>query len=119
MASENGKKDDLTGRADESDAQPATGATPKPASELDERAEDRTEEEPEQSPLAKLAARFTKRAEPSRDAKSGERTRGLVILAATAIACLFLFFGLFTIDGGANRKERQTKPSLGRPETAT
>jgi hypothetical protein len=118
MASENGKKDELVVRAEQSDAELAVGATPKPASELDEGAEASTEEKPEQSPLAKLAARFTKPAEPSRDAKSGERTRGLVILAGTAIACLFLFFGLFTTDGGANRKERQTKPSLGRPEAA-
>lgn len=66
--------------------------------------------------LAQLVARLQKPPEPTRDAKAGERTRALVILAGTGIACLFLFFGLFTTDGGANRKERRNKPNLGRPE---
>jgi hypothetical protein len=38
-----------------------------------------------------------------------------VILAGTTIACLFLFFGLFTTDSQTTRKERRTTPNLGRP----
>jgi hypothetical protein len=60
-------------------------------------------------------ARLTRIPEPSRDAKSSERTRGLVILAGASLACLFLFFGLFTTDSSSNRSSQQTTPSLGRP----
>lgn len=73
---------------------------------------------PHRSRLAELAARFTRPAPSTREMKSGERTRGLVILAGASIACLLLFFGLFTTDGGANRKERRTTPNLGRSESA-
>jgi len=73
------------------------------------------EEEPRPSRFAQIAKRLSRPSEPSREAKSGERTRGLVILAGTTIACLFLFFGLFTTDSQSTRKERRTTPSLGRP----
>jgi hypothetical protein len=68
--------------------------------------------------LSQFAARLQRPAEQSRDAKSGERTRGLVILTGTAIACIFLFFGLFTTDSSSNGKDRSTKPNLGRPASA-
>ncbi len=45
--------------------------------------------------------------------------RGLVILVGATVACLFLFFGLFTTESGTNRKERRTQPSLGRPANPT
>jgi hypothetical protein len=76
------------------------------------------EAEPRPSRLAQLAKHFARPSEPSREAKSGERTRGLVILVGTTIACLFLFFGLFTTDSQSTHKERRTTPSLGRPEAA-
>jgi hypothetical protein len=41
-----------------------------------------------------------------------------VILGVTSIACLFLFFGLFTTDSSSSNRERRTKPNLGRPEQA-
>lgn len=74
-------------------------------------------DEPYRNRLAELAARFTKPAPSTREMKSGERTRGLVILAGASVACLLLFFGVFTTDGGANRKERRTTPNLGRSES--
>jgi hypothetical protein len=74
------------------------------------------EAEPRPNRLAQLARQFSRPSEASREAKSGERTRGLVILAGTTIACLFLFFGLFTTDSESTRKERRTAPNLGRPE---
>ncbi len=76
------------------------------------------EEEPRPNRLAQLARHFARPSEPSRETKSGERTRGLVILAGTTIACLFLFFGLFTTDSQSTSKERRTTPSLGRPEAS-
>jgi hypothetical protein len=77
-----------------------------------------SEEPPQPSRWAQLVARLRKPPQPSRDAKSRERTRGLVILAGTTLACLFLFLGLFTTESGANRKEHSTKPNLGRPQAA-
>ena len=74
--------------------------------------------EPRPNRLAQLTRQFSRPSEPSREAKSGERTRGLVILAGTTIACLFLFLGLFTTDSESTRKERRTTPSMGRPEAA-
>ena len=68
--------------------------------------------------MAQFVARLRRPPEATREMKSGERTRGLVILAGTVVACLVLFFGLFTTDSGANRTDRRTKPSLGRSETA-
>lgn len=75
------------------------------------------EEHPRPGLWAQLQSRLTKPPQPSREVKSGERTRGLVILAGTTIACLFLFFGLFTTESGTNRRDRSSKPNLGRPET--
>lgn len=69
--------------------------------------------------MAQFVARLQRPPETTREMKSGERTRGLVILAGTVVACLVLFFGLFTTDSGANRTDRRTKPSLGRSETAS
>lgn len=68
--------------------------------------------------LSRFTASLRRPAEQSRDVKSGERTRGLVILTGTAIACIFLFVGLFTTDSSSNRKDRSTKPNLGRPASA-
>ncbi|MCZ2075724.1 MAG: hypothetical protein LC130_12090 [Bryobacterales bacterium] len=68
--------------------------------------------------LSQFTARLRRPAEQSRDAKSGERTRGLVMLSGTAIVCIFLFIGLFTTDSGSSRKERNAKPNLGRPARA-
>jgi len=65
--------------------------------------------------LSQFTAHLRRPAEPSRDAKSGERTRGLVMLTGSAIVCIFLFLGLFTTDSGSSRKERSAKPNLGRP----
>lgn len=53
----------------------------------------------------------------SRDLKSAERTRGLVILVGAIVACLFLFVGLFTTDADSTRKPRGTSPNLGRPSS--
>lgn len=88
---------------------------PVPPGELDAAA---VEEEPEAKPsrLEQLAARLRRPADQPREAKATERTRALVILIVTSIACLFLFIGLFTTDSASNRRERQTKPNLGRPE---
>ena len=51
---------------------------------------------PVETTMEKLAARFRRAPESAREQKSGDRVRGAVILGATAIGCLFLFFGLFT-----------------------
>ena len=87
-----------------------------PVMETPVEAETLPQEPPQPSRWAQLTARLRRPPQPSRDAKSSERTRGLVILAGTTIAFVFLFFGLFTTESGANRKERATKPNLGRPE---
>jgi hypothetical protein len=73
---------------------------------------------PEPGLWAQLKSSLNKRPNPSRQTKSVERTRGLVILAGTAIVCIFLFFGLFTTDSSTNRKERRVTPNLGRPDSA-
>lgn len=76
------------------------------------------QEEPKRASLLdKLRARFAPGAQ-SRELKSSERTRGLVILAGASLACLFLFFGLFTTDAGSAKKARGTSPNLGRPANA-
>jgi hypothetical protein len=51
----------------------------------------------------------------TRDAKSTEKTRGLVLLGLTAVGGIFLFFGLFTTDIDSSKKARTSGPSLGRP----
>jgi hypothetical protein len=76
------------------------------------------DEEPQQGLWAQIRARLNKPPDSGRDGKSVERTRGLVMLAGTAIVCIFLFFGLFTTDSSTTRKERWVTPSLGRPEAA-
>jgi len=121
MASSDGKSDDP-------EVKPNKGATPAEGVKMPEQAAESQapegaevvpeEEEPQQGRFARLAKHLSRPSEPSREAKSGERTRGLVILAGTTIACLFLFFGLFTTDSATTRKERKTAPSLGRPQTA-
>ncbi len=75
------------------------------------------EDQPNRGRLAQLAARL-KPPDSSRELKSVERTRGLVMLAGTTIVCIFLFFGLFTTDSSTTRKERRATPNLGRPESA-
>lgn len=117
MASDNGRDEDFTARINQREEGTDTGPL-EPASRLELGECEPLPGDQPRSRFAQFAARFTKPPELSRDAKSGERTRGLVILAGTTIACLFLFFGLFTTDSGANRKERSTKPNLGRPEPA-
>ncbi|MEZ5398845.1 MAG: TrbI/VirB10 family protein [Bryobacteraceae bacterium] len=67
--------------------------------------------------LDRIRARFGPVPE-SRDLKSAERTRGLVILVGASVACLFLFVGLFTTDADSTRKTRGTNPNLGRPSSA-
>jgi hypothetical protein len=76
------------------------------------------DEEPQRGLWAQIRARLNKPPDSGREGKSVERTRGLVMLAGTAIVCVFLFFGLFTTDSSTNRKERRVTPSLGRPEAA-
>lgn len=76
------------------------------------------EERPPASMWAQFRARLNKPPDSSREGKSVERTRGLVMLAGTTIVCIFLFFGLFTTDSSTNRKERRVTPNLGRPDSA-
>ena len=80
---------------------------------------DSTEEEPPPGKFAQFLARLKKPDKPSRDSKSNDRIRGLVILLGATVACLFLFVALFTTESGSNRKERRTQPSLGRPVNPT
>lgn len=79
-------------------------------------------EEPEEATfkgrIEEFAAKFRRPLESAREQKSGDRLRGALILVATAIGCLFLFFGLFTTTTDSSKKERKTQPSLGRPEMA-
>ncbi|MBX9601876.1 MAG: hypothetical protein K2X35_12760 [Bryobacteraceae bacterium] len=65
-----------------------------------------------------IAAKSGESKGESRESKTSERTRALVLLVGGAVACLLLFFALFTTDGSSSRKERRTKPSLGRPEAS-
>lgn len=105
--------EDVNRPKQEASAQPQR--PPFPPGELEE---ELIEEEvaPKPGRLERLAARFRKPADTSREAKATERTRALVILGVTSIACLFLFFGLFTTDSSSSNRERRTKPNLGRPE---
>lgn len=68
--------------------------------------------------LDRIRARFRPVPE-SRDLKSAERTRGLVILIGASVACLFLFVGLFTTDADSVKKPRGTSPNLGRPSSVS
>lgn len=111
MASENENLRNLP-RPDLTDAD----EVPPPRPEAPESATEPGDEvEAKPGRLAQLVARLQKPPEPTRDAKAGERTRALVILAGTGIACLFLFFGLFTTDGGASRKNGGINQTSGGP----
>jgi hypothetical protein len=79
---------------------------------------DEPEETTVKGRIGEFAARFRRPAESAREQKSGDRLRGALILVATAIGCLFLFFGLFTTTSDPSKRERKTQPSLGRPQTA-
>jgi len=79
---------------------------------------DEPEETTVKGRIEEFAARFRRPVESARDQKSGDRLRGALILVATAIGCLFLFFGLFTTTSDPSKRERKTQPSLGRPQTA-
>jgi hypothetical protein len=61
-----------------------------------------------------------KRGQPekqSRTAKSVDRSKGLLVLAAAVIIMIFVFLGLFSSSSGTkDRAANRTKPSLGRPE---
>ena len=74
---------------------------------------DEPEETTVKGRIEEFAARFRRPVESARDQKSGDRLRGALILVATAIGCLFLFFGLFTTTTDSSKKERKTQPSLG------
>ena len=69
------------------------------------------------SKIEDFAAKFRRPVESARDQKSGDRVRGALILVATSIGCLFLFFGLFTTSTDSSKKERKTQPTMGRPLT--
>ncbi len=89
-----------------------------PTAQQDELVEE-VEEDGPWSRFEKLAERFTGPRESAREQKSGDRLRGAVILGATAIGCIFLFFGLFTTTSDPTKKERKIKPTLGRAQGAT
>lgn len=73
----------------------------------------------DQSLLAQLRAKLsTPRPDQDRETKTSERTRALVLLLGGIVACVLLFFAFFTTDGGEGRKDRRSKPNLGRPEAA-
>lgn len=79
-----------------------------------------TADDPEPQEQRSWFSRLTDRLQPketpqTRDAKSTEKTRGLVLLGLTAIGGIFLFFGLFTTDIDSSKKARPSGPSLGRP----
>jgi hypothetical protein len=66
--------------------------------------------------FTRLADRLQPKETPqTRDAKSTEKTRGLVLLGLTAVGGIFLFFGLFTTNIDSSKKARPSGPSLGRP----
>ncbi len=101
--------------------EPATGPEPNPDPNAQPDAVvsgDELEETTVKGRIEAFAARFRRPAESARDQKSGDRLRGALILVATAIGCLFLFFGLFTTTTDSSKRERKTEPSLGRPQTA-
>lgn len=121
MVSDNKQNHDPTPQVNIAETQesgagaPPLGVVTQPQGEF----ESSIEETAKQGRMAQFMARLRRAPEATREMKSGERTRGLVILAGAMVACLVLFFGLFTTDSGANRSDRKTKPSLGRPETAS
>ena len=95
------------------DAEPMqSGAAPIPEQVLEADADG----SPARSAFEAFAARFRRVPESAREQKSGDRVRGAVILGATAVGCLFLFFGLFTTTTDSSKRERKTQPNLGRPQ---
>ena len=66
--------------------------------------------------------RNPKTATPSQDrnAKSSDRSRGLMIIAVAVFFLLFVFIAMFSHSSGSRRDDqaRRNKPSLGRPEQA-
>lgn len=75
------------------------------------------EEQRPKTALEDLAERLNRPGVLTREQKSGDRVRGAVILAATALGCVFLFFGLFTTESDPTKQQRRTEPNLGRPQT--
>ncbi len=77
---------------------------------------DDPETEDQRGWFSRLTERLQQKEAPqTRDAKSTEKTRGLVLLGLTAVGGIFLFFGLFTTDIDSSKKARPSGPSLGRP----
>ena len=89
-----------------------------PVSVEPENATEEIEETGPRNRFEEFTARFKKAPESAREQKSGDRLRGAVILGATAVGCLFLFFGLFTTTTDPSKRERKTQPSLGRAASA-
>jgi hypothetical protein len=53
----------------------------------------------------------------SRTAKSVDRSKGLLLLAAAVIVMIFVFLGMFSSSSGTKQRAgNRTKPSLGRPD---
>src|SRR3954453_8097261 len=120
MMNDKGQGEDLTRKIKNDEQQSVEPENPELSAppEAAKAAERLEEDERPRGWREQLTARFTRPPDSSREAKSGERTRGLVILAGTTVVCIFLFFGLFTTDSSTNRKDRKMTPSLGRPESA-
>ena len=116
----NDKDDNVIGESiEERAAKTAAQEAPPPTLDAnrDEAAHAGAEVEPDRGRLAGMLARFRRpTGETGRESKAIERTRALVLLVGGSVACLLLFFALFTTDGESSRKERKSKPSLGRPE---
>jgi len=52
--------------------------------------------------------------------QTADRTKGLLVLAAAVVIMLFVFLAMFSSSSGTkDRAASRSKPSLGRPETAT
>lgn len=86
--------------------------------EEDGRTVQENQEPEEERPFGERLAAWLRRdtPEPTRESKATEKTRGLVLLAVTAVGGFFLFFGLFTTDSDSVKKARSSGPNLGRPQ---
>lgn len=116
---ENNGADDLKQAGEgASKAERQVPATPEPE-ETAATVDATVEEEPPQGRLAKFLAALKEKPAQTRESKADDRLRGLVILTGATVACLFLFFGLFTSESGAKLRERKTSTSLGRPGNAS